>query len=362
MTTTSTTPATAMSVFDLPELRAEIFDVIRKEQEARGPQPPIDAKPDEMKLKDWEIARPFLDFKGYELCTIRNLTEDDAIEEVTEEETREEAEAEDDQREAINENDDLGSMHRLYPLDVHLPPQTEQFEPLYWYNPYNSNAVFHVRRKSDRKFLLVKCMQIPSPKYDLLKFIASEKNPSNPSVPVIEILEYRRNKAFIVMPSLEISWWYPPPSRVEGFMDTVRQFLEAVAYFHARNIALRDPTILTDGGDIDELKCRYYFTLSDAVRVENGQKLPPCKARSRRPKEESQGDFDPLPVDVYVIAETIENHQDNMNVKCLRLTTLLDDMRKELPRDRPTIDQALARFRRIRAEMSTADLEAEIDA
>ncbi|KAI0643664.1 hypothetical protein C8Q79DRAFT_976044 [Trametes meyenii] len=242
------------------------------------------------------------------------------------------------------------------------------------------------RRIVDNKLVLFKRVRTDSPELSVALFLSNPENRSNPRnhcIPILEILQDPEDEtlSYIIMPFLRYID-SPAFETVGEILDCCEQLLEGLAFLHAQDVAHRDcayRNIMMDAEDLypqgfhpinqrclphsilkvapvwsrKDIPVRYYyvdFGISTQFQQHDVNRLVVGAEGLDQDVPELSADvpYDPFKVDVFVLGnmfrqQFIEKFK-NLNV----LTPLVQAMCHPKPAERPTAEQSLQIWRRLR--------------
>ncbi|KAJ8474870.1 hypothetical protein ONZ45_g15805 [Pleurotus djamor] len=264
---------------------------------------------------------------------------------------------------------------------------------------------FDTQRISDGELLVLKRVNKSRHPYEaeIGQFFSTgslSKDPRNHCVPIYDVLQCPNDETTIilVMPMLK-EWYRPAFDTIGEAVEFFRQIFEGLQFMHANNVAHRDVAyfnILMDARTLyidryhpfspfykldmsgppqrrtrTTMPVRYYlsdFGLSRKYRPEDRPPLEDIIIGGDKtvPEFETMDACDPFPTDVYTIGNLIRQNFTEGSKHTSRklgfefMKPLVADMTNPDPSKRPTMDEVVERFEKMRKSLSSWKLRSRV--
>ncbi|KAG8842241.1 hypothetical protein FRB96_005845 [Tulasnella sp. 330] len=252
-----------------------------------------------------------------------------------------------------------------------------------------SPHVADATRISDGATIFLKHVQSSSPEIEIGRFLCSEtlrNDPRNHSIPLLDVLEdpSEPDHAILVLPLLR-RLDMPKLASVRECVALVEQSLEGLAFLHEHKVAHRDcawGNIMMDGRAMfpggwhpqQDLRTpdgqrlqnqnssrtaaggvRYYI-IDFGISTHGKDQSIGFNGQERAPELSNRVPYNPYKLDVYILGMMYQHFLvEQCNCPDF-IKPLIDYMTPASPEDRPTIAEALERFKSMRRNMSNFQL------
>ncbi|KAI0700983.1 kinase-like domain-containing protein [Cerioporus squamosus] len=247
-----------------------------------------------------------------------------------------------------------------------------------------TDEVMDARRRSDNALVAIKSLPNDTDEIRIAQFLSSIRDPRNHCVPVLDVFEDPFDPEFslLVMPYLR-QCNDPPLTNVGEVIDLLDQMLEGLAFLHEHRIAHRDIAVQNVMMDARPLYPEGYHPVRQNYTPDAMYRISPL-SRTDRPVRYYYIDFglsvqfppgaapyvvgdvgrdtdvpelsdtipyNPFKVDVFALANLFYKEFYQQYNSMDFMTELLVPMRQPQPEARPTIEEALSRWKEIKANL-----------